>query len=105
MFPSIPQPANFGLDGGLRPRARAVAAFWNIAYILASLATGGFLMWLPWQSFWEHNYLVFRYPRIQPIIADPFFKGAIVGLGINNILLGIYQIVRFKKDTKGPFLR
>jgi len=105
MFPSVPQPAHRSLNGESRPRTPILATIWNILYIFASLILGGILLWLPWQSIWEHNYLVYRYPRIQPLVTDPFFKGAILGLGINNILLGIRQIVQIKNATKGPFLR
>ena len=75
----------------------------KIIYILYSIEAGIFLLWLPWMSFWETNYLTYQYPQILPVIANPFFKGAVLGLGIINLMIGIYEIVYFRKNSKGPF--
>lgn len=82
-----------------------IARLLKIIYILYSIEAGVFLLWLPWTSFWDTNYLTYLYPRILPFITNPFFKGAVLGLGIVNLMIGIYEVVHFKRISKGPFYR
>jgi hypothetical protein len=74
--------------------------FCSAFYIIISLPLGIALLTLPWSNAWENNYLLYIYPQIQPIVANSFFKGAVLGLGIVNILIGIQEIVRFRKTTR-----
>jgi hypothetical protein len=78
---------------------------WHILYILYSLEVGVFLLFLPWLRIWENNYLLYLYPKIRPVIANPYFKGAVLGLGIVNILIGLQEIASFRKTSRGSFSR
>jgi hypothetical protein len=75
--------------------------FCDALYIIVSLFFGIFLLTLPWHSAWDNNYLLYVYPQIRPVVANSFFKGAVLGLGFVNILIGIQEIVRFGKAGKG----
>jgi hypothetical protein len=85
--------------------ARIISRILNILFILYSLEVGIALLWLPWQSIWETNYVLYLYPQIRPIITNPFFKGAILGLGIDNILIGIREVVHIRSYSRGYFSR
>ncbi len=69
--------------------------FWigKILYIVLSLGFGAALLCLPWFSFWENNYILYYVPELRPMISNPYFKGAVFGLGIADILIGIREIV------------
>jgi hypothetical protein len=82
-----------------------VTWIWKILYILYCLEVGVFLIFLPWLSIWDNNYLVYRYPSMQQILANPFFKGGVLGLGIVNVLIGISEIAQLRKSPKGMFSR
>jgi hypothetical protein len=69
-------------------------------YIICSLYLGVALLMLPWQTIWENNYFISIYPQIRPVVANPFLKGAVLGLGIVNIIIGIQEIVRLRKVSK-----
>jgi hypothetical protein len=84
-----------------KPQLRAMERFCNALYVVSSLCLGIFLLRLPWYSEWDNNYLLYIYPQIRPIVTNPFFKGAVLGLGFVNILIGIQEIVRFRKAAKG----
>ena len=73
---------------------------WRILYILYSLEVGCFLLILPWLPMWGNNYLIYKYPSVRPIVDNSFLKGAVLGLGILNILIGVQEIVRFLKAFK-----
>ena len=75
----------------------------KILYILYSLQVGLFLLCLPWFHFWENNHLLYDYPQLRPLISNPYFKGAVLGLGIANILIGIREIVHFRDMSKSFF--
>lgn len=82
-----------------------MARIFRIIYILFSIEVGIFFLWLPWLSFWDANFLTYQYPQILPLVSNPFFKGAVLGLGIVNIMIGIHEIVHFKKRSRGIFYR
>jgi hypothetical protein len=92
----IPQPANPNPEAGSKPRTRVLYYILNVSYILWSLEVGILLLCLPWMEIWENNYLLYLHPGIRPMIANPFFKGAVLGLGIANILIGIREIAHLK---------
>ena len=82
----------------------AMERFCNTLYIIVSLYFGIALLLLPWLSAWDNNYLLYLYPQFRPVVANSFFKGAVLGLGIVNILIGVQEIVQFRKAAKqGPY--
>jgi len=97
------QSANFNVEDRSRLYARVISKILTVLYILFSLEAGLFLLWFPWQNIWENNYVLFLYPQIRPLILNPFFKGAVLGLGIDSILMGIHQIVHFNDTPKKFF--
>ena len=90
--------------GNLRSHAK-LAKIWSILYIAYSLEVGSFLVILPWLQIWEENYLLFLYPGLRPFVTSSFLKGAVLGLGIVNLLIGLHEIVHFRKDPGNYFSR
>ncbi len=78
---------------------------WHIIYILYSLEVGILLLFLPWSSIWENNYLLYLYPKMRSVVSNPYLKGAVLGLGIVNILIGIQEIAQFRKNARAYFSR
>jgi hypothetical protein len=70
----------------------AMGLLWTPLYIVYSFMVGGFLVILPSQRFWDNNFIVYYFPNIAPIVSSPFLKGAVLGLGIVNILIGIQEL-------------
>jgi hypothetical protein len=101
MFPNkIPDSPNALIDDGHKPWFLITAKAYRIIYIIYSLEVGIALLWLPWKGIWENNLLLYLFPQIGPVVTNPFFKGAILGLGIDNILIGIYETIRLKSSSK-----
>ncbi len=91
-------PENVSPQGGGKRHARITEWLWNslyCIYILLSFLIGMSLMYFPWISLWESNYLLYRYPQFHPLVANAFFRGFVVGLGITNIAIGIHELVQF----------
>jgi hypothetical protein len=79
---------------------RALEWIFNTLYIIFTLCFGIALLMLPWKNAWENNYFLHIFPQIRPVVTNSFFKGAVVGLGFVNILIGIYEIARIRKASK-----
>jgi hypothetical protein len=91
---STSPPQNITSEDGGKPQARGLWYVWKAIYILYSIEIGIFLICLPWTRVWESNYLLFVFPQIRPIVANSFFKGFVLGLGIVNILIGIREVAQ-----------
>jgi hypothetical protein len=72
----------------------------KILYIFSSLGFGVALLCLPWFHFWENNYVLYFFPQLRPMISNPYVKGAIFGLGIADILIGIREIAKLCKGQR-----
>ena len=72
----------------------------SVVFIIYCFEVGIFLVLLPWFSIWENNVLLHRYPIIRSIALNGYTRGAVTGLGLSNIVLGIMEIVQFRKTRQ-----
>jgi hypothetical protein len=106
MPPSTPSWISYPGAGGGGFRWRGGAPWiWHVIYVLYSLEVGIFFLFLPWTSLWDNNYLLYLYPKLRPVVTNPFFKGAVLGLGLVNILIGIEEIAQLRRKTGRLFTR
>jgi len=82
-----------------KPGSRFMRIFLRAAHI----AAGIILVWLPWTGAWEKNLVLWLWPQIEPVVLNPFFKGAVIGLGIDNILIGIHDVIHARFAPKRHF--
>jgi hypothetical protein len=70
---------------------------WFVLYVLVCLEVGIFLALVPWSAIWERNYFLEAYPALRPLVLAPAFRGAVAGLGLANIYLGLHEVIgRFR---------
>jgi len=77
-----------------------LARIWSYLYIAYWLEVGCCLILFPWYNFWENNYILNLCPSLRPIMVNPFLKGAVLGLGIVNLLIGFQEIVQLRKGPR-----
>jgi hypothetical protein len=94
------QPANLEPANRIKRSARMLFWLQSALYVVYFFLVGVFLLCLPWMPIWENNYILYLYPRWRPLVANDFFKGAVLGLGIVNILIGIQEIIRIGKNLR-----
>jgi hypothetical protein len=79
-----------------------------IFFILLCLLLGSYLILSPWDtifgSWGENHLLVFLadksgLPSLQRTVASNWVRGAVTGLGVVNIFIGIWEAVNFKKSV------
>lgn len=74
---------------------------WFVLYVLICLEVGLFLMLVPWSTIWERNYFLEAYPELRPWLLSPAFRGAVCGLGLANLYLGVTEILnRFRSGSE-----
>jgi hypothetical protein len=79
-----------------------------IFFILICFEIGVLLIILPWvpNPSWSENYLLvlaadhLHWPSLAMAIKSGYARGAVTGLGILNIMLGVWEIINFKKTAR-----
>ena len=82
-----------------------------IFFVLVCLMIGFILVLFPWFNFggvaeWSDNFLLSwlvsatGYEVIRDVVASPWFRGAVSGLGIFNIVLAFWEIAYFDENVK-----
>ncbi len=63
-------------------------------FALFTLEVGLFLVVFPWTDSWLFNYFEDSTDLLRDVWEDPFFRGAISGLGLVNVYLAIVEFLR-----------
>lgn len=77
-----------------------------ILFIFVCFSTGALLAWLPWTNYWDDNfflnYLVTTtgWTRLVPFMLSGYVRGAVSGLGLLNILMGVFEIFNFENSVR-----
>ena len=77
-----------------------------IIYIFICFEIGILLLILPWYSqFWEENFFLylmtekFNAPWLPGVMTSGWVRGAVSGLGVVNVALGIKEIFNFQRSV------
>lgn len=81
-----------------RPAARR-SRLLRICFAIFVFEMGLFLLIYPWRDDWTFNYFQGSTEFLESIWDDPFFKGALSGLGLVNIYLAIAEFVGALRRT------
>lgn len=65
-------------------RLLLVAFFFEIGFVLIVI---------PWSAFWDRNYFAQVAPPLETLMTNNFFRGAVSGLGVINVLAGLVELV------------
>ncbi|HYR88701.1 MAG TPA: hypothetical protein VE422_31775 [Terriglobia bacterium] len=71
-----------------------------VAFILFCFEIGLFLVFVPWSALWEHNVLLTYSIYLRGIFLNNFVRGAVSGLGVVDVALGLTELARFWKSFK-----
>jgi hypothetical protein len=81
-----------------------------IFFIILCLLLGFYLTFLPWMSFgvigdWGDNYLLAflsektGLPVLRTAVASTWFRGAVTGLGVVNLLIAFWEMTHFSQSV------
>jgi len=69
-------------------------------FVLLCFEMGVVLLYLPWSSHWEQNYFLSRFPFLVPLLLHPSLRGAVSGLGVLDMYLGILNILELTRTSR-----
>jgi len=69
----------------------------TILYVLFSFEIGCFLLVFPWMELWDKNFFIVHYPWISGWARNYFVRGAVSGVGLADIWLAAYEVVRLRR--------
>jgi hypothetical protein len=93
--PSQSAAADAPPSGGSRP-----ARIWTMCFIILTFEIGGFLVLFPWREAWHLNHFPTLFPAFFDVWDSPFFRGAVSGLGVVNLLIAVTQSVYLFRSSK-----
>lgn len=64
-----------------------------VCFAIFAFEVGLFLVLFPWMDAWNANSLQDLAPSIQGLWQEPYFRGAVTGLGVLNIYVALRQLV------------
>jgi hypothetical protein len=56
------------------------------------LEAGLILIVAPWSRFWDRNFFAEALPLLEAILASPYARGAVSGVGLITLLAGLAEI-------------
>jgi len=66
----------------------------RVCFAIFTFEIGLFLVVFPWVDTWDFNYFQDLFPALENIWDDPYFRGALTGLGFVNIYVAILEVVK-----------
>ena len=69
----------------------------TILYILLCFEMGLAIFFFPWTPFWTRNFFMIHYAWLGAIAGNDFVRGAVSGMGLADVWLGIYEIARYRR--------
>ncbi len=86
------------------PHAHWFQKVWAVVFIIFCLELGLFLVIYPWTDDWDHNLFATspsaQLARWNEWWHNPFFKGAISGLGFLDLWVSIAEIFRLRRFSR-----
>ena len=77
-----------------------------VLFILICFEIGMLLILLPWHRTWEDNNILYFFaewlnsPTLAQVVMSSYFRGLVSGLGVVNLLIGLWEIAHFKETVK-----
>ncbi len=69
---------------------------WALIKFLFCFEIGLFLLVFPWVRMWDVNWFAASNLTMHGIWVNPFFRGAVSGIGLLNIWIGFGELFRVK---------
>ena len=82
-------------DQGVAIRSR----FWQLVLILLALEIGLFLIFVPWSPAWDEFFLRGYLSPLRPILRSHYVRGALSGLGLINLWVGIDEALGWSRHA------
>jgi hypothetical protein len=65
----------------------------RLLQIVFFFEVGFVLTIVPWSTYWDRNYFADVLPAVHALITNNFTRGAVTGLGLVNVWVGVAELV------------
>lgn len=69
-----------------------ISFFTRVLFAAYFLEAGFILVVAPWSGFWDRNFFAASAPALQPLLENPFVRGAVSGIGAVTALAGLAEL-------------
>ncbi len=73
------------------------ALFRALVYIVFCLELGTFLLVFPWSPWWHSSLIARLAPGWYDVWTSPYLRGAVSGLGVLDIGIGLVEVFRLRR--------
>ncbi len=80
-------------------RTRRGSKIWLILFAAVSFELGLFLIIFPWMAIWPRNYFASLAPEWERFWMSPYFRGAVSGVGLLNVLIALSEVFNMRHWT------
>jgi hypothetical protein len=95
--PPTPEDPELELDPQPQ-RARFTEKLSAVLFCVFCLELGLFLLIYPWlDTLWNRNWLFHLKPEWSPFLLSQEFRGGVSGLGMLNLFVGFYEVIRLRR--------
>ena len=95
-----PNPVAPDLAGPMRRTTSWQSRLLSICFVIFTFEVGLFLVVVPWMDeTWGLNSFPDLVPVLQNVWIDPYFRGAITGLGLVNVYIAVREIFRLLRRS------
>jgi hypothetical protein len=70
----------------------------GFCFAIFALELGLFLVIFPWVGSWDVNWFPLQSPGVRTVWMNPYFRGALSGLGLVNVYIGLAELARHVKS-------
>jgi hypothetical protein len=70
----------------------------GFCFAIFALELGVFLVIFPWLGSWDLNWFPLQSPAVRTVWINPYFRGALSGLGLVNLYIGFAELGRHVKS-------
>jgi hypothetical protein len=68
----------------------------GLLFAILCFEIGVFLLAFPWSRYWTVNYFAWLTPEWREIWMDPYFRGAVSGVGLVNLYVSLLEVFRLQ---------
>ncbi len=69
-------------------------------FVFLAFEVGVFLILFPWSELWERNVVLGWFPSLRSAFLSSYCRGAVSGLGLWNVFLGVHEAIHFRRTIR-----
>ena len=93
-LPPASAPVSPAVSGGGKSGQPWYTKIIGLCFVVFCFEVGVFLAVYPWLEFWDTNALATYTSWLNDIWGNPFFRGAVSGVGLVNVYISFLEILR-----------